>query len=329
MSLRGLFVFMAEPLLIFVSREDEALLSRIREVAPDVEIVNRGRLDEDPELLGRIGMVYGGLKTKELERASSLRWLQTTSAGVNSLLSPALQESELIVTNASGIHAAPIAEQMFGMVLVVTRGLHRAWEAQGERAWKQGEVGAGLSLLSGKTLGVLGVGAIGGHAARIGQAFGMTVVGLRHSGEAHPHVETMYTDTDEDRAAFLGRCDVVMNTLPETKATKGFLGETEFAALKRGAIIVNAGRGATIDTEALLGALSSGQVSAACLDVTDPEPLPSDHPLWTTSGVFITPHTSGSRPDYDERADDIFIDNLRRFLSGEELENVVDKTEGY
>ena len=135
--------------------------------------------------------------------------------------------------------------------------------------------------------------------------------------------------TPEERLAFLGECDVVMNTLPLTAGTRGFLGRAEFAALRPGTILVNTGRGGTVDTDALLDALRSGHLGAALLDVTDPEPLPPDHPLWTTDNVYITPHYSGSRPDYGERADAIFLDNLRRYLAGQPLVNVVDKREGY
>ncbi|BCM88926.1 glyoxylate/hydroxypyruvate reductase B [Abditibacteriota bacterium] len=318
---------MPDSLLIFLRRDDAALADRVRALSPRIELVSRQRLDEEADLLARLDVVYGHLEKGELGRATGLRWLQTTSAGVNSLITPELQARDLIVTTTSGIHAAPIAEQMFGMVLAVNRYLYKAWEEQKEHAWRAFDFHSRTDILSGKTLGVLGVGAIGSHAANIGKAFGMTVVGLRRSKGEQPPIETMY-GVDE-RAEFLKRCDVVMNSLPLTDATRGFLGDAEFATLKRGAIVVNTGRGATINTDALLRALNSGQVGAACLDVTDPEPLPADHPLWTAPNVFITPHTSGSRPDYDERADEIFLANLRRFLEGKELENVVNKEEGY
>ena len=315
---------MSDSLLVFLRRDDADLVASVRALSPHIETVSRQRLDETPDLLAKLDVVYGHLEKGELDRATKLRWLQTTSAGVNSLITPELKARDLVITNASGVHAAPIAEQMFGMVLVVTRNLFRAWESQREHKWDRHDHS---TLLAGKTLGLLGVGAIGSHAATIGKAFGMTVIGLRRSKGEQPPIETMYGE--DERAAFLGRCDVVMNTLPLTESTRGFLGDEEFAALKRGAIIVNTGRGATIQTDALLRALASGQVCAACLDVTDPEPLPTDHPLWAAPNVFITPHTSGSRPDYDERADDIFLANLRRFLDGQQLENVVNKGEGY
>lgn len=316
---------MNDSLLILLARDDDALREQVQNLSPRLEFVSREQLQKDPDLLARLDVVYGSLNADELARATKLRWLQSTSAGVNSLLTPEVRARDFVITTTSGIHAAPIAEQMFGMVLVVTRGLNLAWQAQQKREW--GGFDFGASILSGKTLGILGVGAIGGHAARIGKAFGMTVVGLRHSRKAHPDVEQMYGEGE--RAAFFGRSDVVMNVLPLTDATRNFVGESEFSSFKRGAIFVNAGRGATVDTGALLNALNRGQVGAACLDVTEPEPLPPDHPLWTTPNVFITPHNGGGRPDYNKRADDIFLANLRCFLDGEQLENVVDKEEGY
>ena len=144
---------------------------------------------------------------------------------------------------------------------------------------------------------------------------------------ARPDVDGRFSSNDKH--GFCGGCDVIMNSLPLTEKTRGFLGAPEFAAMKPGVIVINTGRGATIDTDALLDALGSGQVGAALLDVTDPEPLPADHPLWTAPNVFITPHYSGAHPTYDERANAIFLDNLRRFLAGEPLRNVVDKREGY
>jgi phosphoglycerate dehydrogenase-like enzyme len=155
----------------------------------------------------------------------------------------------------------------------------------------------------------------------------MRVLGLRRSGEPHPNVERMYTM--EEREAFFRECDVVMNSLPLTEKTRHAMSWDEFAALKPGAIVINTGRGGTINTEALLDALRSGRLGAALLDVTDPEPLPEDHPLWSMEHVYLTPHYSGAHPGYQERAGRIFLENLRRYLAGEPLVNVVDKGEGY
>lgn len=318
---------MTEKTKALITGDSPALLVELRAFADRIEIVTPVQVKEQPDLLGQVEIAYGWLGGDQIARATRLRWLQVGSAGVNGLVTPQMQESDLVITNARGVHAAPITEHMFGMLLMVTRRLAQAWDRQKTHEWNGDGLGDQVGLLSGKTVGVLGVGAIGGHSAEVGKAFGMGVVGLRRGGGSHPAVERMYTP--DGRAAFLAECDVVLNTLPLTNATRGFLGRAEFAALRPGAILVNTGRGATVDTDALLDALRSGHLGAALLDVTDPEPLPPDHPLWTTENVILTPHYSGSRPDYDQRADAIFLDNLRRYLVGQPLINIVDKREGY
>jgi len=317
---------MIEKIKALIGSDSPALLGQIRAVSDRIEVVTPAQAEAQPDLMGQIEIAYGWLSGDQIARATRLRWLQTGGAGVEGLI-PHVQSERLTLTNARGVGAAPITEHMFGMLLMVTRRLAQAWDRQKTGQWNGEGLGDRVGLLSGKTLGVLGVGAIGGHSAQVGKAFGMRVVGLRRGGGAHPAVERMYTP--EERAAFLAECDVVMNTLPLTPATRGFLGRAEFDALAPGAILINTGRGGTVDTDALLDALNSGRLGAALLDVTDPEPLPPGHPLWTTENVYLTPHYSGSRPDYDARADAIFLDNLRRYLAGEALANVVDKREGY
>lgn len=318
---------MPEKIKALLGSDNPALIENVRALSDRLEIVTPAQIAQQPDLLAQVEIAYGGLGREQIAQATGLRWLQVGSAGVNGFLTPQMQASDFILTNASGVHAAPITEHMFGMLLMVTRRLAQAWDRQKTHQWSADGLGGHVGLLWGKTLGILGVGAIGGHSAEVGKAFGMRVLGLRRGGEAHPDVERMYAPAQ--RNEFLAECDVVMNTLPLTDATRGFLGRAEFAAMKPGAILVNTGRGGTVDTEALTDALRSGHLGAACLDVTDPEPLPEDHPLWTLDNVYLTPHYSGDRPDYGGRTDAIFLDNLRRYLAEEPLVNVVDKQEGY
>lgn len=299
----------------------------MRGVSPALEVLTREDLKRRPELLAELEVVFGGLSRAQIPEAGSLRWLQAAGAGVNGLITPALRDGPVVITNASGIHAGPIAEHMFGLLLTVVRRLAEAWDQQKTRAWRGYDFGSHLGMLEGATLGILGVGAIGGRAAEVGRAFGMRVLGLRRTGAPHPAVERMYTPGE--RLELLARCDVVMNVLPLTERTRHFMGRAEFAALPPGAIVCNAGRGPTIDTLALLEALRASRLGAALLDVTDPEPLPPEHPLWAMEGVYITPHYGGAHPGYNRRAGRIFVDNLRRYLSGAPLLNVVDKHEGY
>ena len=236
----------------------------------------------------------------DLSGADNLRWIQVNSAGVNGWPLEALQQRDIQLTTVSGIHAQPITEHMFGMLLMKTRALDKALLAQPRRTWRGDDFGERATLIAGKTLGLLGVGAIGQHSARVGKAFGMRVIGLRRSGEELPAIEQMFTP--DNRLDFFAQCDVVMNTLPLTEDSNGFMGAAEFDALPAGAMVINTGRGATIDTDALMNWLRRDETNVALLDVTEPEPLPADHPLWNLPGALLTSHYSGAHPTYNERA---------------------------
>ena len=308
-------------LVILAKNQSAEFGERVRALAPSAELVQPGAD------LARAHIIYEGVKPDELSNANALRWLQLSSAGVNRWPLAELSERGVRVTTASGIHAQPITEQMFGMLLMNTRALDIALCEQPKHQWRGFDYGARVQRIAGKTLGVLGVGAIGQHAAQVGRAFGMRVIGLRRGGEPMDAVEEMFAPAR--KLEFFAQSDVVMNTLPLTPDTRGFMGKAEFDVLPDGAIVINTGRGETIDTAALMQWATGDRARAALLDVTDPEPLPPDHPLWETPNVFITPHYSGAHPDYMKRADEIFFDNLSRFVRGEPLRNVVDADAGY
>jgi phosphoglycerate dehydrogenase-like enzyme len=318
---------MADTLKVLVGSNDPDFHAQVRGLSDRIELYTPDDLRAEPALLPELEVAFGGLSRAHYAQATGLKWLQTAGAGVDGLLTEELRAGELIVTNASGIHAEPIAEHMFGMLLMITRRLGEAWDQQKTRQWRGYDFGSRVEILSGKTLGVLGVGAIGGHAARIGRAFGMKVVGLRRSGQPHQYVERMFRPNQVTE--FFRECDVVMSTLPLTEKTRYFVSRAELTAMKKGGIFINTGRGETVHTDSLMEVMQRGYLRAALLDVTDPEPLPEDHPLWTTPNVYITPHYSGSHPGYQQRAGKIFLENLRRYLAGETLMNIVDKAEGY
>ncbi len=311
---------MNENLVLLVGNKNADFHERIRQIAPDCEIVSSADL-------ARAHVIYNAIKPTELDGAPHLRWLQLLSAGINRWPIGELAKRGVQVTTTSGIHAQPITEQMFGMLLMNTRALDVALREQPKHDWRSYNYGPRVQRIADKTLGVLGVGAIGAHAAHVGRAFGMRVIGLRRGGEPVDDVEQMFTP--DQKIEFFAQCDVVMNTLPLTDATHGFMSHAEFEALPDGAIVINTGRGETIDTPALMNWLRSGKARAALLDVTDPEPLPPEHPLWKMENVVITPHYSGTHPEYGARADEIFLDNLRRFVAGETLHNVADAEAGY
>lgn len=308
------------------------IISRVSQVAPSFELWTSAELERDPSGYrdAEIALVTGWLEQSHLSEAKALRWVQTVGAGVERLLTPEIvARRELVVTNASGIHAQPIAEHAFGFLLSFTRNLHLAVARQAQREWQSQGYRETLRTLQGKTLGVLGLGAIGRRVAQIGAAFGLHVIGARRrpSSERDPYVSEIYGPAE--LSTFLARSELLVNLLPLTSETRGLLGERELAALPRGAFVVNLGRGATIDTEALVAALRSGHLAGAGLDVTEPEPLPSDHPLWMLPNVIITPHYSGAQPGYFRQLGELFIDNLGRYVRGEPLLNVVDKQAGY
>jgi phosphoglycerate dehydrogenase-like enzyme len=267
-----------------------------------------------------------------LERAAHLRWVQLTSAGADRLV-----ESELVlsgrvtVTTASGIHAIPISEYVIGVMIAFAKGFPRAFRSQANNAWQ-----AYLAAeLDGATVGVLGLGAIGGRVAELSKALGMRVLAVRRSCQqrttgaeaGEPFVDGMFPRSE--LPAFLAECDYLVLAVPLTAESRHMIGEAELAAMKPTAVIVNIARGAVIDQEALVRALKGGRIGGAALDVTEPEPLPPDSELWGLENVMITPHISGGTPRYMDRAIELFCDNLRRYLAGEPLRNVVDPSRGY
>lgn len=212
-------------------------------------------------------------------------------------------------------------------ISVFSRNLHLAFAQQHEARWNNQPYRETLKTLRGKTLGIFGLGAIGERVAAIAAPFGLRVIGLERTPRPVAGVSEVFGP--EQLPAFLAQSELLVNILPLTAATRGWIGARELAQLPRGAFFVNVGRGATVDTDALVEALRSGQLAGAGLDVTEPEPLPPDHPLWKLPHVLITPHYSGAQPDYFSHLGELFIENLRRYVAGEPLLNVVDKRAGY
>jgi phosphoglycerate dehydrogenase-like enzyme len=258
-----------------------------------------------------------------------LQWLHQRGAGINRISTPRLVQSEVILTNGSGNHAPNIAEHVLGMMLAFARQLPALVRAQQERRWQTPDAST-LFELSGQTLAIVGFGAIGSALAERAAALGMKVVGVRRSAGAAglpANVTAMFTSERLDDA--LRDADHVVVSLPLTSETRGLFSTARVAAMKRGAYLYNVGRGALVDPAALLAALRSGQLAGAGLDVTEPEPLPADSPLWLEPKVLITAHSSGQTPRSFERYRALLLDNMQRFSRGEPLRNVVDKRLGY
>jgi phosphoglycerate dehydrogenase-like enzyme len=255
-------------------------------------------------------------------RAPRLRWIQSTSAGVETLAP--LVPPDVVLTNASGVHGPKGAEYALTALLMLNHGVPHFVTRQRERRWEP----RFASTIAGRTVLVVGVGHIGAEVARLARRFGMRVLGVRRSGRPHRWVDRMFTPAGLHRA--LPRADFVVVTLPLTTETRHLLGRRELDLLPRGAGLVNLGRGAVIDHEALVDKLRRGELGGAVLDVFPEEPLPPDAPLWTAPGVILSPHCAvDDAVHYVPRALDIFFDNLRRYLAGRPLRNRVDPARGY
>lgn len=242
----------------------------------------------------------------------SPRWIHALTAGVDGYDLDGLCERGVILTNASGVNAEPVAEQVLGYLLLFERRLHRAVRQQVESEWDW----FGGRELRDETVGIVGVGAIGGRVAELLDAIGSETLGLsRHPESMHPAVDEAYGP--EELSTLLSRSDYVVLTCPLTDETRGLVGASELATMSEHAVLVNVGRGELVDQDALVTALENGTIRGAALDVFEQEPLPPDSPLWDRPDVVITPHNAGSTPNYWRRNADLFARNYRRFVGGD------------
>ncbi len=261
------------------------------------------------------------------ETAPHLRWVQLISAGADVAVRDGLERSSLVFTTASGIHAVPISEWALGSMLALAKELPAAVRAQDSvDYWKfiGGE-------LAGRTAGVLGLGKIGSRVAKLCRAMDMRVLAMRRSitepvaGQGDVHLLL----PPRDLPRMLQESDFLIICLPGTPETFGLVGEAEIRQMKRGSYVLNAGRGGIVDEDALVKALQDGHLAGAALDVFAREPLPPESPLWREPRLLMTAHVAGNSLLYEERAVDLFLDNLRRYLDGRDLLNVYDPDRGY
>jgi phosphoglycerate dehydrogenase-like enzyme len=253
-----------------------------------------------------------------IRAAPGLRFVQGTWAGAGQQVRAAgLTPDELqrvAIASASGVHAVPLAEWSIFGLLAFAKGLPRLRRDAAERLWPH----YATEELRGKTLLVVGVGAIGREVARLASAFGMRVLGVkRNAGEEVPHVESVHPP--EQLGELVGAADSIVVSLPLTEETRGLVDRPTIDRMKHGAIFVNVGRGAVVDEEALIEALRSGKLAGAALDVFAEEPLPQASPLWELENVIVSPHTAALSSHENERLADLFAENLRRYLRGDEL----------
>ncbi len=266
-------------------------------------------------------------------QAPKLRWVQFPGAGVDSLATTGLLDAKsgVIVTTAAGIHAETISEYVFGSMLMFNWNWPQMVRLQDNHVWARSATWYHLGgrELAGQTLGIIGLGHIGHRIAQLAQAFGMRVIGMRRSisGEQEQDIDQSFLP--EQLHELLRLCDYVVISVPLTPDTEKLIGEDELRIMRKNAYLVNIARGRVIDEQALIRALREGWIAGAGLDVTEEEPLPSESPLYSMPNVILTPHISGNSAHYDTRLAALFADNLKRYCSGQQLQNQYEPSRGY
>lgn len=268
-------------------------------------------------------MLAWGAPAGLLDEMPKLRWVQTTTAGVEAWLSRPDLSDGLLLTAAKGVHRVQMPENILAALFHATKPIAAAAIDQLSSTWTRRVA----EPLAGKTLGILGLGTIGTELARKAQALELRVVGVRRSADPVEHVDAVYGPDETDR--MLGEADFVLNLLPVTPDTRDFMDADRFAAMRPTAWFLNFGRGATVVDEDLIAAVTAGRIAGAVLDVFRQEPLPSDHPFWTTPRISVWPHVGGLHPNRDAIVAELVVENAARYLDGRPLLHQVDRERGY
>ena len=313
-------------MIVVALRMTQQHIEAIKAVAPEAEIVKINGREEwrtrRAELAPRVEVLAGVQSDLDPASMPHLRWMQTGGAGNDWLLrAPEIANSDVVLTNGSGVAAIPIAEHVLTLMFTLSRNFHGFAKAQRDHEWFRG---GHLGEVDGSTMGIVGLGAIGEKTAEKAQGLNMRVLGLRRDPtRTSPHVDRMLGP--DGLFELLESSDWVVLASALTPETRGLIGEPELKAMKNTACLINIARGQIVQEEILIQALREGWIAGAGLDVFAHEPLPPDSPLWDMPNVVITSHRSGSTPHYNDRLVEIFIENLRRYRAGEPMINVVDK----
>jgi phosphoglycerate dehydrogenase-like enzyme len=272
-------------------------------------------------------VTYGEDLTEDMMASDfpHLKWIHVISAGLEKMPFDTISKQNIMVTNARGIHQIPMAEYTTGVMLQIVRKQNELYQQQLEGNWDRS---IRTEELHGKTLGIIGVGAIGSKIAEYAKVMGMKVLGVNRSGQSVPVIDQLYTMERLD--CVMEDSDFIVVIVPMTQETVGMIGERELSRMRSSAYLINISRGAIVDEQALLKVLQQKQIAGAVLDVFTQEPLPADHPFWSLDNLIMTPHVSGRSPKYMERALELFIENVPVYLKGEgSYRNLIDPSKGY
>jgi len=299
---------------------------KIRALSPAIKLKLCSSRDEFHREVPSAHVIFGGFSKNDLARARQLKWIQWGAAGVEGIMWPELVNSPIVLTNMQRMFAPPISETVFALLLALTRGIDRYTMQTHEHKWKQV---SGLVEISGKTMGVVGLGGNGTDTAyRAFYGFGMNVLAVDPKPLPQPHFVAELHSLDWF-PQMVPQVDVLVSAPPLTPISRNMFNEKVFHAMKPSAYFINIARGKLVDTPALVRALKERRIAGAGLDVAYKEPLPPDDPLWSAGNVIITCHSSGHSPQTEGRRMDLFAENIRRYVTGLPLLNVVDKQRGY
>lgn len=255
-----------------------------------------------------------------------LRWIHSRSAGLEQMLFPELIHSKVILTSGSGVFSDSLGEFVLAAILYFAKDFRRMIRNQMAGVWEPFDI----TMVSGQTLGIVGYGSIGGAIASRARALGMKVLGLKRRVSQQSKGDALLDKVYGSEERFeMPRCDYVVVTLPLTEQTRGLIADAEFAVMKNNVVVINVGRGPTIDEQAMIKALSENRIRGAALDVFDQEPLPQGHPFYSLKNVLLSPHCADHTPDWLDNAMRFFLAQLQRFRSGQDLVNIADKQLGY
>lgn len=304
---------------------DNAYVNRIRSCLESVDI----QMSSDPKTVisacSDVEVILAGRFTKEMfTNSAKLRWIQTVSAGVDRFLFPEFVSSNVLLTNAKGIHFPQVSDHVLAMILAFSRRLNKFIRAQSERKWARIQ----CDELQKRTIGIIGLGSIGNEIARKAKCFGMKVVAVDKNSRRSPSCVDKILDLS-GLHELLEQSDFVVVSVPLTQESDGMIGKKELSTMKQDAVLINVSRGRVVQEKALIRVLKESKIGGAGLDVFEEEPLSPASELWLMENVIITPHVAGSTPHYWDRVCDIFCENLRRYASGQPLINIVDKKLGY
>lgn len=313
-------------------RPQPVVAETLRKRWPEMKVVHLPDYDRLPEELPDTDIFVGySLRANQLKYTKKLKWVHSTAAGVAQLMYPELREAGVLVTNPSGVFSVPMAEHTMGLLLALARNFPDSVRQQDKAIWSQQELWdkpQHLEEMNGQLLLIVGYGSIGRELAKRAKAFEMRVWGVTRSGVGDlTLVERILPAAKMNEA--LPEADYVVISAPETAETKHLIGAAELAKMKRGARLINVGRGSLLDEAALICALKNGALSGAAIDVAETEPLPAESPLWMAPNLFITPHTSALSDRLWVRQSALLVELLERWFDGTEMFNQVDLVRGY